>query len=83
MRNYDYEQAALVEALASQLGAKMHPIDIDTLKRNALELTKRECVRAAKFDMFYRDIRISQNANNHLEELTLLRKLTNMELENE
>lgn len=48
--NYEFEQVCLIESLGEKLGDGIHELEIDLLKKNLLELTKRERFRLAKME---------------------------------
>lgn len=48
--NYEFEQVCLIESLGEKLGNGIHELEIDLLKKNLLELTKRERFRLAKLE---------------------------------
>lgn len=79
MKNYEYEQVALIESLANRLGIDMHQAEMNVLRKNLLSLTKRELKRIAVMDELLKQIRIAQNAMNSEEELKLLRELAILE----
>lgn len=79
MKNYEYEQVALIESLANRLGIDMHQAEMVVLRKNLLSLTKRELKRIAVMDEVLKQIRIAQNAMNSEEELKLLRELAILE----
>lgn len=79
MKNYEYEQVALIESLANRLGIDMHQAEMVVLRKNLLSLTKRELKRIAVMDEVLKQIRIAQNAMDSEEELKLLRELAILE----
>ena len=48
--NYEFEQVCLIESLAEQISGDIHGIEMGLLKKNLLELTKRERFRLAKLE---------------------------------
>ena len=60
MKNYEYEQVALIESLANRLGVDMHQAEMNVLRKNLLSLTKRELKRIAVMDEVLKQIRIAQ-----------------------
>ncbi len=79
---YESDYLDIIEGLGSRLCTPMSDSEMNLLRRNALEYTKRRRFELAKIDSVLRNIRMAQKSGDEVEELKLLKQLNELEQNN-